>query len=133
MRKLVILLIFALTLYANSFKNAIKLAKQTNRLILVEIYSEYCKYSQNMRKKVFRSRDIRKVLRKNYVLFRVNIDREVKGLPQHLYTEKTPTYYFLSSDGKETLEEIIGEMKKDDFMWFLKETYSDSEIAKKRK
>lgn len=125
MKKLVILLGLVLALYGNSFKNAIKLAKKTDRLILVEIHSEYCKYSQNMRKKVFKDQGVRKLIRKNYVLFRVNIDRDIRGLPKHLYTERTPTYYFLSSDGKKTVEEIIGEMKKKDFIWFLRETYID--------
>jgi len=125
MRKLVILIALAIFLSANSFQNAVKFAQKTKRLILVEVYSEYCGYSKAMRKKVFKKPDIRRVLREKYVLFRVNIDKEIKGLPKHFYTEKTPTYYFLSSDGKKLLEEIIGEMKKDDFMWFLKETYND--------
>lgn len=133
MKKLVILLSFAIMLYANSFKNAVKLAKQTDRLILVEVHSEYCKYSQNMRKKVFKDRIVRKLIRKNYVFFRVNIDREIKGLPKHLYTERTPTYYFLSKDGKKTVEEIIGEMKKKDFIWFLRETARDCNPKKRKK
>ena len=125
MRKLALLIAFALFLSANSYKNAVKLATNTKRLILVEIYSEYCGHSKKMRKSVFKKPDIRKIIRKNYVLFRVNIDREIKGLPKRLYTETTPTYYFMSSDGKKVREEIIGSMKKDDFKWFLVETYKD--------
>ncbi len=137
MRLSIILFIIILftSLNGSIFDRVIRKATKEKKLILLEIYSEYCPHTKHMRIKVLRKGDILKYIHKYYIYYRFNIDRDDKDiLPKSLYTERTPTYYFLSSDGKELLEEIIGEMKREDFKYFLIETYKDwLEEQKKRK
>lgn len=63
-------------LWLSSFENAQKLSIATNKLIFIDFYASWCGPCIKMEKEAFTDPEIKKILN-NYVLLRLDFDREV--------------------------------------------------------
>ena len=104
-------------------------AKRRKRHIIIEAESPQCHYCRKMEREVIESLEVRKVLDRNYLMIRVNVERS--QLPfglKKVYRHITPSFFILDSEGH-LLSHYPGSWKKDDFLQILRENLS----AKKEK
>jgi len=108
-------------IYANDLDTALKQADLENKLVLVEITRDFCPYCERMEKSVLNKADVKVLIKKKYVFLKLNLSHD--EIPYIFSSKLTPTFYFLNEKG-EILEELMGLMKKSDFIFYLNEISS---------
>jgi thioredoxin-related protein len=103
----------------NTYDEAVVSAQKENKLLLVELTSKDCHFCDYMKKRVFNSRIVKEAIEKNYVFIRYDVLED--RIPDQFTSVMTPTYYFVSSDGKKIVDEVPGAMKKVPFAEYLDE------------
>ena len=99
-------------------KEVFKQAKKEKKLVLIKATSEYCHFCKIMEREVFSNKDVKEILKKDYVVKEVDVFK--KDLPPYLKYRVTPTLFFIDSD-KKVLKKISGSLKKSDFLILSKE------------
>ena len=96
-------------------------ARHSGKILIVEASSPTCHYCKKMEREVLDDPDIRRMLRKDFILAEVNV--RSAGLPKKLakaYRHITPSFFFLSPEGK-LLSSFPGSWTKSDFETILRE------------
>jgi len=103
--------------WIKSFDKGAKIAKKSGKVLMVFVEASHCPWCEKMKKDVLEKPDNVKVLNKNYVLVKLDIDsKDVKKYFPNTYI--TPTTYFLSSDIKPLIA-IEGYVNEESFYWYL--------------
>jgi thioredoxin-related protein len=94
-----------------SFDNALKTAKKEHKKVIVDIYTDWCRWCKKMDREVYSDAGIKKIIKENFVLVKLNAE----GSEKHNYNGKSytdeelaeyfqavgyPTTVFLDSKGK---------------------------------
>jgi len=122
MKKIVFLIsLFLSTLFADvnwvDYDDAIELAEEENKIIMVMLSREGCSGCEYMKDIVFENDDISALLAKKFISVHVDIQQDF--IPSGLTYIGTPTFYFLDKDEKK-LERIDGGKNAKSFMDLLK-------------
>ena len=100
--KILLLLLFIINLSIadgikwNSFEEGLKKAKREDKLILLDIYAEWCHWCNVMEKTTYSNEDVIKIINKYYIPIRVNAEKNPKinklynqgGLPSTVILNK---------------------------------------------
>ena len=115
--------------WLHSYDQAVKLAKQEGKNIMVFVEAEHCPFCEEMRREVLSDPDVVKALEHSFVPVRLEInDRAIR---QHFpHTSVTPTTYFVTPRG-EILMDIVGRINAEFFYWRL--DAAEREAARIRK
>lgn len=100
---LLFLLLTASSLYAEgvnwrSWEAALDEAKSTDKLIMMDVIRDNCRYCIKMEKAVFNNEKMAAYIEKNFIPVKVNLSE--RELPMGLKVEITPTFFFFTSDQK---------------------------------
>lgn len=98
-----------------SYEKAIALSKEDDKVIMLKLSTDNCKYCDEMDKEVLASREVRQLL-ENFRVVSVNVDRE--KVPLDLKVILTPTFVFVNKD-EEVLSTLPGSWTKQDFIELL--------------
>lgn len=119
MRKLVLALLFSTLLSTLTFANNINwvydfdeaksIAKKEDKIVMMFISMQSCPICDFMKEKVFTVKQIEEYLKKNMVMYHVDLDMD--ELPEGFDCIGTPTSYFIRPDGSVIGEPIIGGTK----------------------
>jgi len=126
MKKIVLITLLAfLGLNASSlnwekdYETAIKKAKEQNKSIFIMVSSPTCPECNYMKKNVFTKDEVKNFINKNFISYQFNIDD--KNIPKQMQFWGIPRFYF-SKDGKNVDNEVMGGLKSDKFIAFIKES-----------
>jgi len=100
-----------------SYKEALKIAKAENKIILIYGYLPYCGYCIKMERRVMVEPKVKEALDKDFVLVKLNVAME--KLPLGLKRLMTPSFYFIDSDGKTILDKVEGYGDAKEFLEIL--------------
>lgn len=100
-----------------SLESARSIAKEQNKLIMVEISAHGCKYCVDMANTTLKNEAIVAKINKYFasVLFYADSDK----VPREFLSRGTPTFYFLDKNGKRLTTPIFGAWNAADFDSFL--------------
>jgi len=102
----------------SSFDNALKVAKEEHKIILLELVSTDCLFCEKMEKEVLSKESVKEAINKDFVLAKVNIDFE--KIPLGLSQQMTPMFVFATAD--ENVEDIrLGFIEEENFLTLLSE------------
>ena len=104
-----------------TFENALKKAKQEDKIIIIKATAPHCRYCVKM-EKICRDPDIVKLLNQSFVVVPVDLSQET--LPLDLHASMTPTFFFVfvnKKNDKVKIKRIPGAWNKEDFIDILKE------------
>lgn len=117
MKQIILCVFLSISLWAFNLEEAVMQAQKEHKLLLIELEMESCPYCERMDKFVLSKDDVKKLIDEQYIFIKLDINKEV--IPEHLTSRMTPTFYFLSSDGENIIEEIKGVPSKSDFINYL--------------
>ena len=122
MKKIIILLVFTLSLFANDldwshdYDESIEKAQKENKKVYVFITSDSCGWCRKFEKTTLKDEGILKKLNKDYIL--VHLSRERHDIPISLETSPVPRHYFLSNDEK-IIYSTLGYRDVETFDYFI--------------
>jgi len=99
-----------------NYNQAIELAKNNNKMIMLKLTADHCKYCIKMDNEVLADKEVKNVLSQNFITVNINVDKE--ALPLGLKRTITPTFIFVDKEGK-IVSKIPGSWNKKDFMELL--------------
>jgi thioredoxin-related protein len=134
------------------FNDALSKAKNENRRVIVDVYTDWCGWCKKMDKDAYGNSEIKKIIEDNFVFVKLNAEGKNKvSYNGKQYTEEELSYYFevfsfpttifLEPDGsviifkydKSTMKNIPGYFKADEFkkiLNFVKDgKYKDSDLG----
>ena len=99
-----------------SFNDALNQAKEEHKTILLEVYETNCKFCQKMESKTFSKKSIIDYLGKNFVLIKINADKQ--ELPLGLKLQMTPMHVFIT-ENEDIKDMTFGFLEEKDFLELL--------------
>ena len=103
--------------WAQDYKSATARAAKEKKLLMVDLYADWCGPCRMLDKTTFRNTDVQAALSRDFIAVKVNIEstRENRDLAMKLDTRAIPHIVFLDSDGKK-LSDLIGYYPPDQFL-----------------
>ncbi|AKF24444.1 hypothetical protein YH65_02825 [Sulfurovum lithotrophicum] len=101
-----------------SYEEAKKIAKEQNKIILIEGYISFCRGCIRMDREVMVEDKVKEVLNKDFVFVKKNF--LIEKLPLGIKHLGTPSFYFINSDGDKVIEMVQGFGTADEFLELLK-------------
>jgi len=84
----------------NDYKKAFKEAEKLDKLIFVDVYTDWCGPCKLMDKTVFKDRQVSKFYNQKFVNLKINAEKGLGAkFAKEYNTEVYPTYYFLDKEG----------------------------------
>lgn len=88
------------------YKEALQIAKDENKIIMLYGYLPYCGYCTKMDRRVLVEPKVKEILDKDFVFVKINLALE--KLPLGIKRLMTPSFYFIDSDGKTVIDKVEG-------------------------
>ena len=129
MKKIIVLLalfafVFASSSWDDDYDYALEMAKEENKIVLLMFSSKTCKVCTYMKTRVYPNKEVEDYINEYFVAVEIDINEYPQTFGYKILG--TPTYYFLSSTGKQIGKEMIGGAKTDAFLQKLKEVKKSS-------
>lgn len=105
--------------FKGSFEEALAEAKKANKLMFVDVYTEWCAPCIKMAKTVFLQKDVGELFSQHFVSYKLDAeDDEMNGpeIAEKYQVNSFPTYLFIDGTGNLTAKET-GAMSADAFMF----------------
>lgn len=90
-------------------------AAAEGKLVMVDFYTEWCRWCQKLDAETFANEKVTKAIAEGFVSVRLNAEKEGADQAQQLGVEGYPTVVFLNAEGKE-LGRIPGYLGPEDFL-----------------
>lgn len=102
--------------WAQDYKSALAQAGKEKKLLMVDLYADWCGPCKMLDRLTFSNADVQAALSKDFVAVKLNIEgsKENRDLAMHFNTEVIPHIIFFDSAGKK-LSEIVGFVPADQF------------------
>jgi|SRR5580658_3150551 thioredoxin-related protein len=122
--------VFAEVDWGHDYDAALQKAKKDNKLVIVDLYTDWCGWCKRLDKDTYSNKDVEARLTKDFVAVKLNPEQSSRGaqLARQFGTTGFPHVVFVSADGKKVYE-IGGYLPPDQF---LKELDKVGEQATKK-
>ena len=124
-RVFVLILTFALTLMAQDrwypdLREALKVAREQNKPIMLYFYEETCSYCKYMEDVVFVDPAVSRFMRDNLIVVPIDVEDPPSYLDRRLRVFGTPHFTFYDPFSGKVIFEVIGVREAEDFLKLLK-------------
>ncbi|HHD82034.1 MAG TPA: thioredoxin family protein [Campylobacterales bacterium] len=99
-----------------TYEKAVALSKETNKMIMLKLTADNCKYCVKMDKEVLANDEVKGLL-ENFITVTLNVDQE-EALPLGLKRTITPTFVFVNKE-EEIVSKLPGSWNQKDFVDLL--------------
>lgn len=98
------------SLQSYNLKEALEIANENNKKVLIDVYAEWCPYCQEMHSEVYTDSRVIEAIENSFILVKINIESEEmvnylgtemseRDFAMALQSTSTPTTYFMEGDG----------------------------------
>ncbi|MFZ1614820.1 MAG: protein-disulfide reductase DsbD [Holophaga sp.] len=101
------------------FEGALKKAKSENKLVLVDIYAEWCAQCKELDEKTWPNAAVRAWIDKNAIAVRIDTDAKRKDLQPIFKITGYPTVMLMDAEGKEVRPRLMGFEKPEAMLGWL--------------
>jgi thioredoxin-related protein len=114
--------LFAEGVQWRSWEAGMKEAKVSNKIVMIDAVRRGCHYCEDMEAAVFKDGAMADYIEKRFVPVKIDISEEL--LPLDLDVSMTPTFFFISKEGK-LIKTVPGSWNREDFRSFLDSVKND--------
>lgn len=108
---------------AKDFPTAIELGKKQKKQVMLFIYSSFCPYCDRMKQRTLKHPKVVEYINTKYIFVMEHQDSVT--LPERFESDYVPITYIVSYKSKDTLNEIPGYKKPEQFMEMLDDCITD--------
>jgi thioredoxin-related protein len=108
--------LFAEGVQWRSWEAGIKEAKVSNKIVMIDAVRRGCHYCEDMEAQVFKDAAMAAYIEKRFVPVKIDLSEE--ALPLDLDVSMTPTFFFISEEGR-LIKRVPGSWNREDFRSFL--------------
>lgn len=103
--------------WENDYDAALLKAKKEKKLVMVDVYTDWCGWCKRLDKDTYGNKDVETKLSKNFIAVKINPEKSAKNasLAKEFGTRGYPHIVFLDAAGKK-LSEIGGYLPAGDFL-----------------
>ena len=103
--------------WGRNYKAALQKAKSENKLVMVDMYADWCGPCRILDKNTFGNKDVMTRLSNDFVAVKIDLDKspEARELAKKFSVDAIPHIVFLDADGKR-LSDIVGYVPPDQFL-----------------
>jgi thiol:disulfide interchange protein len=103
--------------WQRNYKSALQKAKSENKLVMVDIYAEWCGPCKFLDKNTFSAKEVMAKLSNGFIAVKIDLDKspEAMELAKKFSVNAIPHIVFLDPDGKQ-LSDIVGYVPPDQFL-----------------
>jgi len=112
-------------IYYHSLSTAMRMAKQSKKIVLIKIRSDNCSYCDELDSELTRDSQINKLINQNYKMVQLNNSRD--HIPFNIQVSATPTLAFVRPDTKKVVMIISGIESIGELLNILKEAIRDGQ------
>jgi len=105
-----------------TYKEALEVAENKNKIVMVEGFIPYCRGCIKMDREVFIDKRVKDALNRDFVV--TKIDVLTQKLPLGLKSLGTPSFYFITNDGKRVIDAVVGTGTVEEFLELLEDIKS---------
>lgn len=98
-----------------TFDKALEAAKQENKLVFIDFYTDWCGPCKMMSREVFPQKNVGDFMNSHFVCLQLNAEKEGKALADTFKVRAYPTFVIVTTDGKEKAR-LLGYNKADLFI-----------------
>ena len=122
--------VYAAVDWAQDYKSALARAAKEKKMVMVDLYADWCGPCRLLDKTTFSNADVQAALAKDFVPVKINIEAnaENRDLAARFDTGAIPHIVFLDSDGKKVAD-LLGYYPPDEFRDELRKVIE--KVAKK--
>jgi thioredoxin-related protein len=108
--------------WEQNYDAALAKAKKENKLVMVDVYTDWCGWCKKLDKDTYSQKDVEAKLTKEFIALKINPEKSAqnKQLAKQFGTRGYPHIVFLDAAGKK-LSEIGGYLPPKDFLMRLNE------------
>ncbi|NOZ90296.1 MAG: thioredoxin fold domain-containing protein [Epsilonproteobacteria bacterium] len=106
-------------IYYHSFPAAIRMARQSKKIVLIKIRSDNCPYCDELEKILKQNSRVKEIINENYKMVQLNMSRD--NIPLGIRVSATPTLVFVRPDIKKVVMVIPGIDSSRELISILKE------------
>lgn len=111
--------------FTTNVKNAMAQAAKQKKLVMVDVYTDWCGWCKRLDKDVYTNQDVIGKVQKSFVALKVNPEKADKAFVDKYGVRGYPTILFLDAKGKE-VHRIVGYKPAADFLKELDSAVSKS-------
>jgi thioredoxin-related protein len=100
-----------------TYAQALTIAKQTNKQIMLKLTADNCKYCIKMDNEVLADTEVKELVDANFITVNINVDKET--VPVNFKQDVTPTFVFVDKNEK-IISKLPGSWNKKDFVDLLR-------------
>jgi len=113
-------------IYYHSFSAAIRMAKQSKKIVLIKIRSDNCPYCDELDRVLKRNSQIKQLINQNYKMVQLNNSRDY--IPLNIRVGATPTLAFVRPDTQKVMMVTSGIESIGEIITILKEAVRDGHV-----
>ena len=108
--------------WKHNYDDALKQAKTEKKLVVVDVYADWCGWCKKLDKDVYTDKDVQAKISKSFVPVKINPEKSAVNarVAQNFGVRSLPHILFLDADGKK-ISEIIGYVPAGDFLKALEQ------------
>lgn len=101
-----------------SFEKALKLAKESGKLIFIDMHTTWCGPCKEMAATTFKDAEVGKVFNSKFINLKVDAEKDADGpsLSKIFSVRAYPTLLFINSQG-ELVQKVIGKQSKEKLLY----------------
>src|SRR2546428_752443 len=102
--------------WEHNYDDALQKAKKEKKLVMVDVYTDWCGWCKKLDKDVYSNADVKTKLAEKFVALKINPEKSRKNaeLAQSFGTRGFPHIVFVDAEGKK-VSEILGYIPADQF------------------
>ena len=97
--------------YLRDYKEAVKIAKEQDKMVMLVLVGDYCPWCKKFEKKTLKSKEVKEVVDNNFIAVVIDKYKDKGKYPEEFYAPLIPAVYFINTSTETTVVDTVAYIK----------------------
>ena len=102
--------------YLRDYQEAVKTAKEQNKMVMLVLVGDYCPWCKKFEKKTLKSEEVKELVDKNFIAVVIDKYKDKDKYPKEYYAPLIPAVYFINPSTQKPILDTVAYMKKKEYI-----------------